>query len=199
MPRALRIEYPCSIHQPKIRRRHREPICCVNLERRKGEYFRRELTIGNSSAVWQGVTVSDGATTTTGNLFLPATPENYTYDLDGNLTQDGRWDYVWDAENRLTRMTSRSGAPSGSVKRLEFVYDHQGRRIGKKVWNNTAGTGDPALNQKLVYDGWNLIAVLYSSSSLLSSFTWGLDLSGSIQGAGGVGGLLAVIIWRHHG
>ena len=45
---------------------------------RKGEYFRQELTIGNSSAVWQGVTVSDGATTTTGNLFLPATPENDT-------------------------------------------------------------------------------------------------------------------------
>ena len=159
---------------------------------RKGEYFRRELAITDSGTLWQGVTVNDGTTTTTGNLFLPATPENYTYDLDGNLTQDGRWDYLWDAENRLTRMTSRSGAPSGSVKRLEFVYDHQGRRIGKKVWNNTAGTGDPVLNQKFVYDGWNLIAVLSSSSSLLSSFTWGLDLSGSIQGAGGVGGLLVV-------
>ena len=43
-----------------------------------------------------------------------------------------------------------------------------------------------------MYDDWNLIAILDSQSSILQSFTWGLDLSGSMQGAGGVGGLLAV-------
>jgi RHS repeat-associated protein len=42
------------------------------------------------------------------------------------------------------------------------------------------------------YDAWNLLAVLSSPSSVLQSFMWGLDLSGSIQGAGGVGGLLEV-------
>jgi RHS repeat-associated protein len=43
---------------------------------------------------------------------------------------------------------------------------------------------------KFVYDGWNLIAILTSEFSLQTSFLWGLDLSGSEQGAGGVGGLL---------
>jgi RHS repeat-associated protein len=44
-----------------------------------------------------------------------------------------------------------------------------------------------------VYDGWNLIAELTEVSgqmSVVRSHVWGLDLSGTEQGAGGVGGLL---------
>ncbi|MDR3564237.1 MAG: RHS repeat-associated core domain-containing protein [Negativicutes bacterium] len=43
-----------------------------------------------------------------------------------------------------------------------------------------------------VNDGWNPIAILNPQSSILEAFTWGSDLSGSQQGAGGVGGLLTV-------
>jgi RHS repeat-associated protein len=43
-----------------------------------------------------------------------------------------------------------------------------------------------------VYDGWNLIAVLDGDLHVKQSFLWGPDLSGTMQGAGGVGGLLAV-------
>ena len=42
------------------------------------------------------------------------------------------------------------------------------------------------------YDGWNLIGTLNSELSTLNSFARGLDLSGSFQGAGGIGGLLWV-------
>lgn len=68
------------------------------------------------------------------------------------------------------------------------------RRISKKVWNNTAGTGTPATYLKFVCDGWNLIAGLdgNNANAIKRSFIWGLDLSGSEQGAGGVGGLLAI-------
>jgi RHS repeat-associated protein len=45
---------------------------------------------------------------------------------------------------------------------------------------------------RFVYDGWNLLAELNAQSSKLRTYLWGLDLSGSAQGAGGVGGLLAV-------
>jgi RHS repeat-associated protein len=45
---------------------------------------------------------------------------------------------------------------------------------------------------RFVYDGWNLLAILNPQSAAVQSFMWGLDLSGSEQGAGGVGGLLAV-------
>ena len=43
-----------------------------------------------------------------------------------------------------------------------------------------------------VYDGWNPIAE-YTDTTLQKVYTWGTDLSGSLQGAGGVGGLLSVI------
>ena len=48
---------------------------------------------------------------------------------------------------------------------------------------------------KFVYDGWNLIAILDSQSTILVSFTWGTDLSGSMQRAGGVGGLISMKIY----
>ena len=40
-------------------------------------------------------------------------------------------------------------------------------------------------------DGWNRIAE-YSGQSLQKTYIWGMDLSGTMQGAGGVGGLLAM-------
>ena len=44
----------------------------------------------------------------------------------------------------------------------------------------------------LLYDGWNLIAESAGNDAPARSYTWGLDASGSMQGAGGVGGLLMV-------
>ena len=44
-----------------------------------------------------------------------------------------------------------------------------------------------------VYEGWNRIATFELQTSTLTlqtSYLWGLDLSGTLQGAGGVGGLL---------
>jgi len=160
---------------------------------RKGEYFRKELPIANTSGpVWTNITVSaTGQGSTNGYAFLPRTPEQFWYDTDGNLTNDGRWKYTWDAENRLVRMIS--GTTTGPQQRLDFGYDLQSRRITKKVWNNTAGSGTPALDERFVYDGWNLAAELNATNNaVVRGYVWGLDLSGSMQGAGGVGGLLAV-------
>jgi RHS repeat-associated protein len=42
-----------------------------------------------------------------------------------------------------------------------------------------------------VDDGWNRIALLSPSNAVTAEYAWGLDASGSLQGAGGVGGLLA--------
>ena len=46
-----------------------------------------------------------------------------------------------------------------------------------------------------LYDGWNCVAEIdlqSSSRQVIKSYTWGLDLSGSLSGAGGVGGLLSI-------
>jgi RHS repeat-associated protein len=165
---------------------------------RKGEYYRVELNPDNSAnAVWQSVTnraVLNGSTNgVTGNAFLPQTPEIFGYDADGNLTNDGRWAYVWDGENRLIRQFAPTTAPSGSVHALTYRYDWQGRRISKTVSNWNGGAWSKVLDEKFVYDGWNLLSSLNASNNaVVLAFLWGTDLSGSLQGAGGVGGLLAV-------
>jgi hypothetical protein len=160
---------------------------------RKGEYFRAEVPVSNSStSVWQSVTVAaTGQASVSGSVFVPKNQEQFYYDLDGNLTNDGRWAYTWDAENRLVKLAPNTSI--GPRNSLKFEYDWQGRRIHKQVWGNTNWTSTPTNDVKFVYDGWNLLAELNTTNSaVIRSFLWGLDLSGSPQGAGGVGGLLKV-------
>jgi RHS repeat-associated protein len=109
------------------------------------------------------------------------------------MTNDGRWRFTWDGENRLVALESLPGVPEGSKRRLTFQYDPQGRRILKAVqaWTNSAWT--IVLSNRFTYDGWNLIAELNATNNaIIRSYVWGLDLSGTEQGAGGVGGLLAI-------
>ena len=92
-------------------------------------------------------------------------------------------------------MTMKTGLPAGMIrKRLEFTYDYLGRRVQKIVKNNWTGTsGTTVTHLKYVYDGHNLIAELNgSNNTVLSTYMWGLDLSGTMWGAGGVGGLLMI-------
>lgn len=162
---------------------------------RRGEYFQEGVNVSNgSAAVWQSASViaSNGGSSTTnsGSVFVPQTPESMTSDADGNLTQDGHWDYVPDAENRYITIKTRSGI-AGPVRRLEFEYDCQGRRIRKRVYDALSG-GNLLLERRFLYDGWNAIAELDGNNAVVRTYVWGLDLSGSLQGAGGVGGLVAV-------
>jgi YD repeat-containing protein len=169
---------------------------------RHSSYYRAELAADNgSSSLWQSIStlgvVPNGASpdivsNITGNIFLPKTPESFSYDADGNLTQDGRWSYTWDAENRLIKMTSLSTAPTASKFNLDFSYDYLNRRIQKLVSTNSGSAYVAQYTNRFVYDAWNLQAILDPQSSVLQSFIWGLDLSGSLKGAGGVAGLLAV-------
>jgi YD repeat-containing protein len=50
------------------------------------------------------------------------TTVNYTYDANGNVTNDGVHTYVYDAENRV------ASVDSGTV---QYRYDHQNRRVCK--------------------------------------------------------------------
>jgi len=136
----------------------------------------------------------DVVTQSSGNLYLPQTPEQYIYDADGNLTQDGRWTYTWDAENRLIAMQSIASVPATAKMQLTFAYDGQSRRIDKKeyVWNPSTNNYQPSTETKFLYDGWNLIAETDASYNPIRAYLWGQDLSGSLQGAGGVGALFAV-------
>jgi RHS repeat-associated protein len=169
---------------------------------RKNDYYRAELSVANSSsAVWQSITntavlasgTNDYVTNSIGNQFLPKSTETFGYDADGNQTNDGRWTLIWDGENRLVQIQSLSGAPVGSSNRLTFVYDQHGRRIARTSESFVSGAWSITLSNRFVYDGWNLLAELNATNNaVINSFVWGLDLSGTMQGAGGVGGLLAI-------
>jgi hypothetical protein len=169
---------------------------------RSNNYFWLGMPVTNTSGpVYQTVTTlaaltngnptnAEYGTTNIGHVFVPQTPENFGYDLDGNLTNDGRWSYYWDGENRLVNMTSLSGAPTASKYSLNFTYDYLGRRIQKLVSTNN-GSWVASYTNRFLYVGWNVVAIVNPATSLVASFVWGTDLSGSMQGAGGVGGLLA--------
>ncbi|HEY5915661.1 MAG TPA: RHS repeat-associated core domain-containing protein [Verrucomicrobiae bacterium] len=162
---------------------------------RKGEYFDYALPVSNGSAPQYPLVIVVSSyppgQTNQGNIFVPQTPESFGYDADGNLMSDGRWSYALDAENRLVKVESLPNAPTGSKRRLEFTYDHQSRRIKSKITN--LDTGVVTSENKFLYDGWNLLAELNATNNaIIRSFVWGLDLSGSMQGAGGVGALLKV-------
>jgi YD repeat-containing protein len=96
------------------------------------------MTTTAANPVWLGITnvavlAADAsnhvASLETGHVFVPKTPETLTYDADGNLLSDGRWNYTWDAENRLVKVESRSDTPPASWRRVEWTFDPLGRRI----------------------------------------------------------------------
>ncbi|HBC89086.1 MAG TPA: hypothetical protein DCZ94_19275 [Lentisphaeria bacterium] len=127
-------------------------------------------------------------------MFLAKTPEVFSHDPDGNLTSDGRFTYTWDGENRLVSIESRTGVSPVSKVKLDFSYDYMGRRVSKTVYSWVNNAWQVSKAEKYAYDGWNCIAKFNASNALQESYLWGEDLSGSLQGAGGVGGLLAVSI-----
>ncbi len=168
---------------------------------RKGEYFRGELAATNTSAaLWLTITnlavLNNGSnpdivTNTVGKTFVAQTPEVFYYDLDGNLTNDGRWTYTWDAENRLTKVESLTGNPTASKRRVAWEFDGKGRRVRQTTFDGSSGSYVATEDLKFVADGWRHIAELNATNNaLLRSYSWGKDLSGSLDGAGGVGGLL---------
>ncbi len=116
----------------------------------------------------------------------PAPAITPTHDFDGNQLTGHRapatgagMTFEWDGENRLKSVKDAAGNVV-----VSYRYDHGGRRVRKTL----ASGADTAF----VYDGWNPVAEYNLASALLTRrHTWGMDLSGSMQGAGGVGGLLA--------
>ena len=86
---------------------------------------------------------------------------------------------------------------------LSYGYDHRGPRVIKNL-------SSLRLNKTTTYiwDDWNIIRetqvsgvrdqvsgepLATSHYPLVTDYVWGLDLDGTLQGAGGVGGLLAVL------
>ncbi|WP_088069978.1 DUF6531 domain-containing protein [Gottfriedia luciferensis] len=70
----------------------------------------------------------------------------YTYDNNGNLTNDGKFIYVWDELNNLTMVKK----VSDNSEVAKYKYDNQNRRIYKEVGSNIT---------KFVYDGDSILPI----------------------------------------
>jgi RHS repeat-associated protein len=124
--------------------------------------------------------------TNTSICYLPAT-NSYSYDLNGNLLSDGNRNFAYDDENQLTSVWVTNAWRSDSV------YDGKMRRRIERdyTWNVTLGTWNLTTEVHYVYDGNVVIQERDANNLPQVTYTRGNDLSGTLQGAGGIGGLLA--------
>ncbi len=159
--------------------------------------------IGNRLRQREGVFADTGGTLTsyTANALNQYTAVNIAtpyHDYDGNMTSGPipvsatGASLGWNGENRLA--SSYPWAPGSAWSAC--LYDALGRRAMKTV----TPSGGAATRTYFIHDGWNLVAeysgAVHTSGpppalTLERTHAWGTDLSGSGQGAGGVGGLLA--------
>jgi RHS repeat-associated protein len=118
---------------------------------------------------------------------LPST-DSYTYDLNGNLLSDGTRNFTYDDENELI------GVSVASTWSNSFAYDGKMRRRIEKDFSWNAGTSGWQQTNEIhfIYEG-NLVIQErdVNNTSQVTTYTRGNDLSGTLQGAGGIGGLLA--------
>ena len=127
------------------------------------------------------------------------------YDADGNMTRDDRFLYSYDAENRL-RLIISSVVTNGAL-RVQNAYDHRNRRIRKTIQRLSVSVAQPPSppvevrewqtleTHAFVWDGNNIVLEkvdFADGTTRTFEYFWGLDKSGTEQGAGGVGGLIAV-------
>jgi YD repeat-containing protein len=147
-------------------------------------------------AATNGVTINDGLNTLTAVVVnagitltnslvktLPASV-NLDCDLNGNLSYDGLKAYQYDRANELTGVTVTN------QWQVQYVYDGFGRRRIRRqyVWNNA---WIQTSETHYVYDGMQVIQERDGANNPKVSYTRGVDFSGTMSGAGGIGGLLA--------
>ncbi len=82
-------------------------------------------------------------------------------------------------QNRLLSTTEASSSATA-----QYEYDYLSRRVKKAEGGDTT---------TYLYEGWNPVLQTKNGTEH-TRYSWGMDLSGSMQGAGGVGGLLSVHI-----
>ena len=138
------------------------------------------------SGLNQFTAVLNGTLTNHTLAVLPVTTP-LRYDATGNLVYDGLKAYGYDCANELTSITVTN------LLRTEYVYDGFGRRRIRRDFSYQRTNGVYALTNEVryVYDGMLVLQERNGSNAPVVTYTRGLDVSGTLQGAGGIGGLLA--------
>ena len=124
------------------------------------------------------------------------------YDANGNLTNrsNAYESYEYDDENRLSAVQVYDSEDNEGYRTV-FEYDGLGRLRWRLEYVPQTGfrpahpldSGSWSFDHAVeyIYDGWRVIQERNEANTPAVSYTRGLDLSGSLAGAGGIGGLLA--------
>ena len=158
------------------------------------------------------------------NQYVSVGASSPSYDADGNLLSWGLTTYAWNAAGRLASVAWHSGGlgdlgggglgggglgggglggGGGSptrFSRFRNEYDGRGRRTRRILEKSVDGGSTWTLSEtrEFLYDDWNLIhetrTDAESGDTTEIEYYWGPDLSDTLQGAGGVGGLVAVSV-----
>ena len=160
-----------------------------------------DLNNGTGPSVTEVTIDADKAgkqTQETGALRSAPASATWQYDDDGNLLSDGLWNYTWNGENRLIAAETLPTIPNAYRVKKEYFYDYRGRRVEETKWLFDETNSDYALEQRLrwIYDDWNPVVEIVDNQPS-RHYVWGLDLSETPQGAGGVGGLLMSLDLTH--
>ncbi len=124
----------------------------------------------------------------------------YSYDSNGNRTYrtasgGGYVLMVYDDENQLIRQETDTSTTWEPYRfKLEYVYDGKPRLRERKYYTWQYGGWYPISTERYLYDGMLLVQERISHTPAVT-YTRGVDLSESLGGAGGIGGLMA----RSHG
>ncbi len=153
---------------------------------RDGTWALPGAALPNGSATYIA-TAQDGQghqATASESVNLPASV-SYSYDGNGNLLSDGNRYFAYNDKNELTN------AWVPNLWSTVFTYDGRMRlrQRTERAWNGSAWSTNSTV--RYVYDGNVVVQELDQSNAPKVSYTRGRDLSGTMQGAGGIGGLLA--------
>ncbi len=184
-------------------------------------FARTNLTLANGQNSFTNIAANiyGAKVTNTLTVNLPQSVA-LAYDSNGNLTNDGLRSLAYDAENQLTNVTVASqfnrllkndfwntfscenpndfdgrvfktGLFQHPVKK-DFAYDGLNRLRIKREYSWTGSTWSKSNEVRYIWDGDVIVQLRDSNNVPTLTLTRGLDLSGSLQGAGGIGGLLAM-------
>ena len=109
----------------------------------------------------------------------------FSYDGNGNMLSDGLHSYEWNDENELIAIFVTN------TWRGEFTYDAKLRRRIEKDFQWNGSSWAQTNETRFVYDGNLIVQHRNGYNYPVITLTRGKDLSGSLEGAGGIGGLLA--------
>ena len=146
-----------------------------------GSFAVTNLAVSAGSNSWTAIATDLFGRSATSQVIAVAQSSAAFYDPNGNLTNDGQFAYAFDNADRLVEV--RNLTSSATV--MQCRYDGTSRRREKiEVADGVTSTN------RYAYDDWKVVGVLAVASAIQEQYTHGLDLSGYLGKAGGIGGIL---------